>query len=455
MDEVLFYNSVGDPAKKHSTSFGFVSSTRSTQQVGQYRQCYSANNGTVLTGINGENKIISACHSKALVHVYILGKESPEQTIPVPEELICLELCPHPNSTDAWLLVAGAVSGRIYVWELDSGLLLAVKESHYQSVSVIKYVKGYLVSGGADSRVVVWKVLDMMSDSHKPYAIYTDHTLPVTDLLVTTGLVNDLKVWSVSRDQTIRCHDLTSQTLVTTFIAQQPVSSITADPAYRSLYVGYEDGTIRMVNLFDAPSKTQIWEHVGGYGKVITLKDDPELRETFVSHQAEGNSITKLEISFDGSQLISGDSKGKVLVSDVATKQIVRTLKPLAGAVSTLKLFRIKSDSLKYAPTKSSVRGIPVLKRSLVDEPELQRHVVFKKFEKADKAPEFNLERFLDITKSEAKWFTNFTNVDSTVKKEKEVDTAEIDRLREANAALRQKYDELYETHSKLLMNNK
>ncbi|KAG7707997.1 hypothetical protein KL933_003436 [Ogataea haglerorum] len=455
MDELLFYNSVGDPSKKHSTSFGFLSSIHSSQHIGQYRQCYSNINGTTLTGIGGEHKVIVACKGKALIHVYLHGKESPEQTIPLPEEVSCLEIFPHPNSERSWLLVAGAVSGRLYVWELDSGLLLAVKESHYQSVGVVKCSKGYIVSGGADSRIVVWKVLDILTDSHKPYVIFTDHTLPVTDITISSGLINDIKLWSVSADQTVRCYDLTSLALVTTFVAQQPIHSIAADPAFRCLYIGLANGMIRMVHLFQASPQTQIWEQVGGFGKIITLKDDIDLRETFTNHQIGENPVTRIAVSFDGTQIVTGDSNGRVLVLDVATKQTVRTLKQLAGPVSTLKLFRMEANIVSNSALKTAVRTIPVLKRSLVEDLDLQKHEVHRKFTDSENSRQLDLDNFLDTVKSEQMWFSNFTGVDSSVKQNKENLGSELAELRESYASMKSKYDALYDEHSKLLMNNK
>ncbi|KAG7860765.1 hypothetical protein KL939_001332 [Ogataea angusta] len=453
MDELLFYSSVGDASKKHSTSFGFLSSIHSSQHIGQYRQCYSNVNGTALTGVGGEHKVIVACKGKALIHVYLHGKESPEQTIPLPEEISCLEICPHPDSERSWLLVAGAMSGRLYVWELDSGLLLTVKESHYQSVGVIKYSKGYIASGGADSRIVVWKVLDMLTDSHKPYAIFTDHTLPVTDILINSGLINDIKLWSVSTDQTVRCYDLTSLALVTTFVAQQPIQSIAADPAFRCLYIGLANGTIRVINLFQAHPQTQIWEQVGGFGKIITLKDDIELRETFTNHQTGENPVTKISVSFDGTQIVTGDSNGKVLVLDVATKQTVRTLKQLAGPVSTLKLFRMEANVVSNSALKTAVRTIPVLKRNLVEDSDLRKHEVHRKFTDSQSPQQLDLDKFLDTVKSEQKWFSNFTGVESTVKQNKESLRSELEELKHSYASMKSKYDALYEEHSKLLMN--
>ncbi|OBA18372.1 uncharacterized protein OGAPODRAFT_74587 [Ogataea polymorpha] len=239
------------------------------------------------------------------------------------------------------------------------------------------------------------------------------------------------------------------------FVAQHPIQSIAADPAFRCLYIGLTNGTIRMIHLFQASPQTQIWEQVGGFGKIITLKDDTDLRETFTNHQIGENPVTKIAVSFDGTQIVSGDSNGKVLVLDVATKQTVRTLKQLAGPVSTLKLFRLEANTVSNSALKTAVRTIPVLKRNLVEDSDLQKHEVHRKFTDFESLQQLDLESFLDTVKSEQRWFHNFTGVDSTVKQNKENVRSELEELKESYASMKSKYDALYDEHSKLLMNSK
>ncbi|QPG76064.1 hypothetical protein FOA43_003450 [Brettanomyces nanus] len=469
MDEIAFYCCSGDATDKHdANSFAYLSSLHSSKQYLQYRQCYSGRNGSVLTGIGQETKLISACNDRAIIQVYLYGKESPEQKIPIPEPLSCLEIC------DDWLLVGGGQSGRIYVWELDSGLLLAVKECHYQAVNVIRYNKGFLVSGGADSRVVIWRILDLANDSinpAKPYSILTDNTLPVTDLVITNGLVSDLKVYTASRDCTVRCYSIASKRLITTFVLPTKVESLAADPAYRALYAGQDDGFIRMIPLYRGNVKTHVLEAVGGMGSIVTLKPDLDLQETFVCHKDDGNGqtiVTKLQVTLDGTYLVSGDSKGNVFVVDIATKQIQRKFKPLAGAVSQILLAYTKADNKqldRHYNDKNMVRVIPTLKRVVVDANAIEKHEIQKKLGELQPPyfgeQKFDMNRFLEDVKTQQMWFTNLSDIDSTVIRqgsenlfangkaagELTVLKTQLEQKNAAYTTLKEKYEQLYKEH--------
>ncbi|OWB79584.1 hypothetical protein B5S32_g3812 [[Candida] boidinii] len=513
MDEAVIYTSEGDSSDKHyTTSLSYVSSIHSSQVYGQYRQCYSNKNAVAATGIGSGHKIITACKGNALLHLYLWGKESPEQKIPVPEEITALEIIENPvklgfNEEEVgnnFLLIGGGKSGRIYVWNLNSGLLLNVQEAHYQSVSCIKYSDNFLISSGFDSRIVVWKILDLINlqsfrdnDSNggginnvKPYTIFSDHKLPVTDLFVSKGLVTDIKLYSTSQDSTVRCYNLYSKQLLTTFVCPYPVSSITCDPAYRSLYVGFNNGKIRQIPLFAPVSKlSNVFEAVGGCGKIITIDTDPELKYTFTHFNdgdANGNDVTKLEISIDGTSLITGDSKGRLLVVDIITKQIKKKLKHLVGPIAFLKIVPVSNEVIGNNGTgnnnnnsnndKSIIRAIPVLKRTQIEAIDLMKIEINKKITMNDDLKSllltnydddnlenyngFDLQSFLDETASQEKNFINFSNVNSTVIKSKSdnnntnndisEEQAKIKRLEEKLSTVTKGYSELKKIHEQL-----
>ena len=51
--------------------------------------------------------------------------------------------------------------------QVCSGHLLAIARQHYQAVNVLKYTDDgtYLLSGGADARVLVWKFSRLVKPS--------------------------------------------------------------------------------------------------------------------------------------------------------------------------------------------------------------------------------------------------------------------------------------------------
>lgn len=383
MEESVFYISEGDPSDKHSQeSFALSTSIHSSQQFASFRQCDSPQRGSALTGLGQGERLFTCSKSKALLQVYLWGKESPDQRIPVPEQLSCLTLCQQPttstdfnrNSSDKnnlpafripWLLAAGSKTGKLYIWELSSGNLLCVKDAHYQPISVIKFSKcgTFLVTGGEDSRVAIWRTLDLISiyskinneddnrlASVRPHATFTDHLLGVTDLILSeTGILPDLRLYTVSKDSTLRCYDVLSKHLLTTFVLPTSIECITKDPSNRSLYVGLSNGLIRVVPLYQVNPLTSILESIGGCEKIITLDHDPNLVNTFVHHQQRPDTpasaltdapvrVTNIAISFDGTNIISGDSVGRVLVSDIISKEVIQSFKECNSPISYIQV---------------------------------------------------------------------------------------------------------------------
>jgi pre-rRNA-processing protein IPI3 len=483
MEEIVFYSSEGVPDDKQgSLSLAVATTLHSQTQTLAFRQASCYNNGSAITGNKQGDRIFVAAKGKALINVYTWGKESPDQRIPVPEQLTCLTLCPNvtdPSSDEfldfedeqdklpkfrlPYLLIGGGISGRLYVWELNSGLLLNVKEAHYQMPTVMKVTSdgSYLVTAGRDSRVIIWKISDLVQlhkDNEvviKPVQVISDHTLEVTDLFLNNNIHTDTKLYTVSRDSTIRIYSLTTFQLLTTFVINGQIESLVVDQADRALYVGLQDGNIRQINLYEPNKATNVLEAQGGYGKTLTLQPDHELKQTITYH--EGHAVTQLELSLDGSQLISGDSKGRVAVIDLVSKQVVRELKEVNGSITNLTIMNTFQSSEDQNIEKNS-RAIPQFKRVITSGEPKEQDILFQTGE-AEDAKLFDVDQYLERVSSEALFFENFTNVNSEVilrdsddgkdQKIKELED-KVGKVTKAYTDIRAMYEELYAQHTKL-----
>jgi pre-rRNA-processing protein IPI3 len=437
MDELIYYNAKGNiQDKKHSTAFSYLASLHTTKTFHQYRQSPSSNNGSVNLSIGHGSHLLVALPEKPIMHVYLYGKESPEQIIPLPEILTCLTTYKDVNTQKPILLLGGSISGKLYIWSLNSGLLLTVKQAHYQPLTQITSYSGFIATGSQDSRIVIYTINSLfmnLSDNNnnindKPFAIITDHTLPITSLIFNKGLNNDIKLISSSLDSTVRIYSLTLSTkvnLITTIVSINPISSLTIDPAFRSIYLGLNNGQIRCVPLFKANPRTKVIEAIGGLGKIITLKPDIDYIDTITCHVDQNKSInedvsiTQLKISLDGTLLISGDKRGSLFVIDITTKQIRKKLKELVGEITNIELWTIKSDDPKFenitGVDKSLMRSIPVLKRSICEQKDLINETLTINLKNISPIinDSWDLQSFLNTVQQEEKAFTNFTNVNS------------------------------------------
>ncbi|GMM47689.1 chromatin-binding/pre-rRNA-processing protein [Pichia kluyveri] len=432
MDELVFYNARGNPQdKKHSTAFAYLASLHTTKVVHQYRQCPSSPNASVNVSIGHGSHLLVALPERPVLHVYLYGKESPEQIIPLPEILTSLTIYRDSNNNmKGDLLLGGSNSGRLYIWSLNSGLLLSVKQAHYQPLTHITTYSGFIATGSKDSRIVIYTINSLFmnnnenNENEKPYAILTDHTLEITSLTFTKGLNNDIKLISSSLDSTIRIYSLTiSAKLITTIVSTNPITSFVCDPAMRAIYIGMNNGNIRYVPLFKINPKNKIIESVGGLGKIITLKPDTELLDTITVH-AENHKdvsdikITCMKLSFDGTLLITGDNLGSLYVIDITTKQIRKKMKDLVGEICNIELWNVKDNEEKLNNTvdKNLMRNIPVLKRSIIEGKDLINQCLTMRLtgDKTINSSDWNFQSFINNVQSEEQIFANFSSVDST-----------------------------------------
>lgn len=94
--------------------------------------------------------------------------------------------------------------------QLASGRLLGSGCRHFQPVSVLRWSGdgSLLVCGGDDGLVTVWSLgtLATPQSSPEPRFVFSDHSLPVTDVVLTRG--SRPRLLSVSVDRTCKVSSL-------------------------------------------------------------------------------------------------------------------------------------------------------------------------------------------------------------------------------------------------------
>lgn len=469
MEEVVFYIAEGKASDKHSVeSFATVAPVHSSKQFVSFRQADCGQHGASLTGVGFGERLFACSKSKALLNVYSWGKEGVDQRIPIPEPLTCITTVKQLGAGTGklpWLVAGGSKSGKLYVWEVSSGNLLAVKEAHYQPITVIQFSScgTYLVTGSEDTRCLIWRTLDLVSiynssqsqDTVKPYASFHDHSLPVTDLAVlASGNINDLRLYTVSLDNTLRIYDITTRKLLTTFVLPHGIECLTLDPANRAIYVGMTNGLIRTVLLYTIKNSTL--ESIGGNNKIITLDNDVELKQLFVHHQQQATKkknepedntpikVTQLAISFDGTNLISGDSAGRVFVSDTVTRQVVKSFTLLNSSISQVQTFVVGGELGEGEKS----RLLPQFKRILASSDTKEHFINVEPVLGGDDVVDF--ESWLNEKAEEELQFKNISQINSSVVVQGNVEE-KFAKLASAYNELKAKHEELYEEHMKLL----
>lgn len=519
MDEQVIFTTDGT---------GSISSIHSFEQS-SLRQCSTSSKNSAVRV--GDRFLFVAQAHKALINVYnVLGphkRESVEQRLPLPEVVRCLEVVENragdvgQNGSDyhrlpefnlPYLLLASTESGKLYVWELNSGILLSVKPmAHYQAITKIRSILGgkYVITSGADARVMIWQTTDLVSmEEPKPVCILHDHTLPITDFQVSCTYgeflsLSGTKLFTVSEDATLRCYDLSSlgnrgkdslPKLVATFTFPLAIAALALDPADRACYIGTDSGCFnlqlfyklsgsKIVNLVQSSDSSASGSRIYSLVEASQESNSMQQREKlYLSGQLLCEKlidvgISCLQTSMDGTLLLAGDCLGKVSVVEIFSKQILRVMQPVTTSQEAQQRVRnilletqsttSKNDIIAETNAKQSSK-IPSLQRVIYDRaiPGQLHEINFQvgEDEESIPLPVSDFESYADQLRSQQAVLSRSNNFNSNIKiagsdssngklvigDEDDDKDRQIADLKDNVETLKQAYQELRGLHEKL-----
>ncbi|KII87196.1 hypothetical protein PLICRDRAFT_42847 [Plicaturopsis crispa FD-325 SS-3] len=285
--------------------------------------------------------MLSAQADKSILNVYNFQKDQIALKIVLPEKLSCIAV-----DRRGEFCAGGTAQGRIYLWEIASGILYNSWDAHYRQVSVLRFTPdgAALLSGSEDSGVSVWSVSrllddDVQNDLPAPYCTLSDHTLPITDIACGVGVFPNCRALTASVDNSAQLWDLSSRTLLTTFQFPKPISCLAWDVTERMFFAAATDGSIHQVNQFRQREDKlggHVTEAVGGAGaaEVVRIDDDPEIKKKRLITVSQ--PITSISISLTSTLLVVGTETGLIHVYDVASHQLLRTISSHKGLSVTM-----------------------------------------------------------------------------------------------------------------------
>ncbi|KAF9920625.1 Pre-rRNA-processing protein ipi3 [Linnemannia zychae] len=298
---------------------------------------------------------LSSQAEKGMMHVYNFQKDQVYLKFPLPEKIVCLA-----TSNRGIYCAGGTESGRIHIWEVATGILHRTFDAHYKKITVLRFSADdtAMFSGSEDASVHVWMVNALLDDgqieSPAPHYSWTDHTLPITDIQCGVGRFHGSRVITSSMDHTCKLWDLSTGSLLTTFLFPTKITALAFDPSERyflaasgtpastSSTANEADYLIYQATLYKAKHTQQ------GYTTMEAVDGDSGLEQIGLGgakrHGSSGDlvfrghhhPIQRLALNFDGSALVSGDNKGHLMVWDVASRQMVREIKQHKGAISSI-----------------------------------------------------------------------------------------------------------------------
>ncbi|KAI0343214.1 pre-rRNA-processing protein IPI3 [Trametopsis cervina] len=321
--------------------------------LASFKQTSAALHSTaVVNTSNGQGGFMLAVQSdKAIMNVYHFQKDQLAQKIVLPEKISCIAV--DPKGT---YCAGGTSQGRIYLWEVASGIMYNAWDAHYRQIKVLRFTQdgAALLSGSEDSGVGVWamsKLLDdtLQNDLPTPHLLLSDHTLPITDIVCGVGQFPKCRVLTSSLDHSVKAWDLYTGSLLTTFQFPRPISCLAWDVTERVFFAGSPDGSIHQVNLFKQRDDklNGVLEAVGGGGATDVIRmTDEEQQATKRRLISVGQPITTIAISMSSSLLLVGAASGIIYCYDIASHQLLRNISTHKGFSITHLITMLKPPDL-------------------------------------------------------------------------------------------------------------
>ncbi|DBA01855.1 TPA: hypothetical protein N0F65_006003 [Lagenidium giganteum] len=261
-------------------------------------------------------------------------------------------------------VLAGAQSGKMYIWDVKTGQLVMVWDAHYKAVSAVALTSddSHVITAGEDAVVHVWRLMDILDEPDvtssyqqglSPVVSWTDHVLPVTSIHAGLGGVN-ARIYTSSLDRTCKIWSLASSQCLFSVTCPSYVNACVADPMEHRVFLGCGNGKIYAVDLHAAASSaTAAAARIVSANATNGVTAEPWGADALQPDAFEGHetSVSMLQVSDCGAFLISGDESGNVRVWDSVSRQGLRAIKLFKGKVTSLVLMR-KPANLFHKPTK-------------------------------------------------------------------------------------------------------
>ncbi|XP_026751609.1 WD repeat-containing protein 18 [Galleria mellonella] len=281
----------------------------------------------------GNDYIAAVERTKPILHVWPLNSQQTVQGMRfiLPGKANALAI-----TRDGSFIAAG-IDEKIYLWQTSSGNLLTIINRHYQKVVAIKFTADgrFFVSAAEDGMVMVWSLVAVaahpevehiaqtIAGQHDPVYIFSDHSLPVTDLYISkTGMHGRLT--TVSCDRLCKIYDLASGEMLLNLVFDVPLSAITMDVLELNIFIGTTEGKIHQFSLTNPPRSRDV---------LINIENNCS---TFHGHT---KIVNCLSVSLDGETLMSGSSDEQVILWHIPSLQPIRTIRhkgPVTNAFFTV-----------------------------------------------------------------------------------------------------------------------
>ena len=202
----------------------------------------------------------------------------------------------------------------------------------------------FLLSGSPDSNIHIWSIPALLSFSSSvgngsgqlspfsPVRTLSNHRAEIITVVLGHSSSSTNIAISGSRDNTCIIWDYRSGTLLHTFLLPATPLCLALDPADRAFYAGYEDGSIQLVDFYKQASISHpIYDPA-----LQATPTQPAPSDRWVLPADSTSAALCLDVSYDGTTLLSGHQSGKIQTWDITKGRYTTPLVDFGAPISTI-----------------------------------------------------------------------------------------------------------------------
>jgi len=244
--------------------------------------------------------------------------------------------------------IASGIEETVMIWDAVTGDLVAGLRRHYQDVVCLSFTSdcAHIVSCGLDGLISLWnlpKILKSHSSTGgnvEPEWCISAHALPITSMWLSQTCSTHCRIFSGSLDKTVKVHDPSLKTTILTMVFNHPVTSLACDASESMLFVGFENGTIGIVNLI------KLANDLPDSNTTAPTVNINESNSAFCSiTKAHLKRITSINVGLDSSYFVTGSLDCQVKMWDVYSRQCIKSIS-YQNIVSSVRLCMMPPNML-------------------------------------------------------------------------------------------------------------
>ena len=222
---------------------------------------------------------------------------------------------------------------------------MSTPQHHLQSITclAVDLSCNFILSGSTDSNIHVWSLPRLLSFSvsssdysqdlpFSPLRSLSNHRAAVTAVAFGHSVSKRNVSVSISKDDTCVVWDYLTGNALQTFLLPATPLCLALDPVDRAAYIGHEDGSVQLVDFFKQTTTTQPLHDLSRDSAPIQSPTS----DKWAMPKDSSSLIHCLQVSYDGTMLVSGHENGKVHAWDVARGRYKQQIVDFAAPVTNL-----------------------------------------------------------------------------------------------------------------------